>query len=78
MPNKLKFLASGAVGSPLVVGAYFGGTMGNTSTPSTIYRIPKPEDVLIVFGLNSTDLRSKDAFTQFARVGDKMENISLK
>ena len=65
--NQLKFLSSGLLASPLHVGAYFGGIFG-TPFSKTAYKIPKAESIFIGLGLNSTDLETKDEFSQFPEV----------
>ena len=64
--NELKFLSTGLITSPSHIGAYFGGIFG--TPPETFYKIPKPENLFIGLGLNSTNLNHRDEFSQFPQV----------
>ena len=64
--NELKFLSEGLIITPLIIGAHFRGVFG--IPPKTFYKIPPAEDIFIGLGLNSTNLNSRDEFSQFPKV----------
>ena len=65
--NQLNFLTSGVFSTPYHIAAYFSGIFGAPNS-KTVYKIPKPEDLFIGLGLNSTNLENKDEFSQFPEV----------
>ena len=69
--NHLKFLSTVLLAGPSHIAAYFGGIFG-TPLSKAGYKIPKPEDLFIGLGLDSTNLENKDEFSQFPEVSDVM------